>query len=236
MKTSRLYKILFYFCYIMIIINCTCSKVIFLSNLIKYNRIIILYVLLIMIIMQSRKYKKKSLIIILLLIISNIITLYISKEADLMLTLLLIVCAKNIEPQEFIKKGLTAKLIITLLVILCYKFGLAKNVIMYRDNGLIRNSLGFSHPNRLGMLIFSMCCDFIFLHYNNYSIKDYIVLIVSLIICTKVCDSRSSQIGILALFFMMQYTRIRKNKKDYKTITCLMPILLPILTLILTLK
>lgn len=219
----------------MIIINCTCSNVVFLSNIIKYNRIIIVYILLIMLLTQSNIYKKKSLIVILLLIVSNIITLYITKENDLMLTLLLIICAKNIETKEFIKKGLIVKLIITALVIFCYKIGLAENIVMYREDGLIRNSLGFSHPNRLGMLIFSMCCDLVFLHYNKYSIKDYIVLIVSLIICTKVCDSRSSQIGILALFFMIQYTRIRKEKKDYKAMICIIPILLPILTLILTL-
>lgn len=234
MKTFKIYNYIFYFCYAMLLVNSTCTNVRFLSSVIYFNQLLIPVLLIIMMLTQSKSYYKKSLFLIAIILSINILTLYITKETSLFLTFLMIICAKNIDAKTFIKRDFIFKLIIIIFVISCYKLGYADNNIMYRDDGLIRNSLGFTHPNRLGLLLFSMCCDLIYIHNKNYKLIDYLFLLFSLIICSVVCDSRSSQIGIIAILIEILYLKMRDRNKSIPKGIILLPVMFAIITFLLT--
>ena len=232
MKKNSIYNFFFYLCYILLIVNSTCNKIKYFDIIIKYNKYIIPIILFFVIILQAKKYSKKSIVRIIGIVSIGLISYYITKSNDIFLTFLLIICAKNIEIDDFIKKDVIVKLCIIFFVIICYKLGLAENSIMYREDGFLRSSLGFSHPNRLGMLIFSINCGVMYLHHGKYNWKDLVLIIVSLLICIKVCDSRSSQIGIVALTLITITTKFFKDKKIYKNILTTLPIILTIISIV----
>lgn len=209
-----LYKPIFYTTYFLYLILNMCSKVIFISPFLDKIFYTIIILLLLIVVTQSNKYTKKSMALILFLILLSFTVYIVTNDSVLIFTSLFIITTKNIDTDEFIKKDVAFKILIIFAVIICYKLNLTSAGFFARKDGTIRNTLGFDHPNHLGLYLFSVCCGIGYLKHKNYKIIDYIILLTSFIICYLVCDSRASQIGIIIIALMIKFSeKIGKNKK-----------------------
>ena len=121
--------------------------------------IIVTVLLFFLILLQEEKYKKQEFLKLLFLLILSIISYCVSKCNYILMSFLFVIACKKIDVKKVIKFDIKLKSLLIIITIIFYKIGLAENIIMYRENGTIRNSLGFSHPNSLGAFLFAICLD-----------------------------------------------------------------------------
>ena len=230
MKKINIIELLFYISYTLLVIYHLCGQVTFIIPIRKNIYTVIPFLLTIILIFQSKKYSVKSIIIITILTFLFYISKNISHDNNLFITMLFIIASKNINIKKFIKYDLKIKIIISSLIIFLYNIGLAENVIRYRLDGTIRNSLGFGHPNVLGAIIFSIIVDIICLKYKKLKIKDYIFILTLFILSTIACDSRAAQLGTIILIVLSMIFPYIENKKNIINWATIIPFVLFFLT------
>ena len=230
----NIYNKLYYLSYFLLLIYTLCNRVTFLIPVLPVLKYIIPIFLVLLILIQSRKYKLNCLMIVFMLMALSFVVFLRTKEEFLLCTILYILAAKDVKIDEFIKKDVKYKLFILLFVIICYKLGLTSSNIFSRSDGTIRNTLGFAHPNQLGLCLFSISCGIAFIHYKKYKITDYLIFIMSLIICHSVCDSRSSFFGILIVLLIALFRKFIENNKLINKLIVFLPEVLFLLSLLFT--
>lgn len=232
MKKINVKKITFYFSYLLLLINSMCSNVYFIQPLLKYNQIIILVSLILIFLDNLKSFTFKRIFLILLVLLIMIISYKVTTFSDILFTGLFILSSKDIEPKEFIKTDFKFKLILFVSVIFFYFLGLAGNTIMYREDGMIRNSFGFTHPNHLGMYLFLLCCDLFVLYYKKFKIRHILFFVFSFLMCLFICDSRSGQICILGLIILVFFSSKIEKIKTINRIIPFLPIIFFFISLV----
>ena len=225
---------LFYIAYFLFLIHSMCSKVVFLGTANKYIVYIVPCLLGFNILVQSQKYKLGSIIRIYALVVITALIYYLTGDEALFCAMLFIVSKKDIDFDKFLKKDILFKIIIMIFVVLCYKMNLTRDTLFTRSDGTIRYTLGFDHPNHLGLYLFSICCGLCYLHYGKYKFVDYLALLCSFLVCYFVCDSRSPQIGLAVLVIMMIITTKAKITIKNNKLIGLLPVILCIFSFVFT--
>lgn len=214
MKISKdnLNKFVFYFAYTLLVANVMFAYVKGVGKAINILKDLALVLLIINFFVQSKKYKRKEFIILLLIISISAVVTFVSKDREIIKIVLLICTAISIDFQKFIKYDFKLKLISTIIIILCYYLNLTDVYYMYRSDGTIRSSMGFSHPNIFGGFVFSIVCDYIFLRKDKINIFDIVVIILLSFGVSYFSDSRTSQICIILVMLGSIFIKIDKIK------------------------
>ncbi len=225
----------FFMAFLVKIIIILCQKITIIAQISNYLNYFVLLVLFIVFFMQIKNYKTKELFLITALIIIFGVSAFFCRDTILLQLLLFAICYKNIKLEKFLKFSLLSKIAILLIVIILWKVGLIDEVVTQRIGGnLIRHSWGLSHPNGLGLILFSICCDMLCLHYKKIKIYDIVFLIMALLISIFICNSRAAQIGIVVLLICaLVIPKLEKKSIFTKTVVYL-PIVLPVIALLLT--
>ena len=201
---------LFYIAYTLFILYSMFSNVKFLSD---YRNIVIkiVYVMLILIfIIQSKKYSIKSMIIVIVLSTILITSWIVSKSNTLIPLLLFILASKNMEFKKIVNYSWKLKTIFLFLIIGLYFLGFTDNYYMYREDGTLRSSMGFSHPNAFGIYILSICCEYIYVRYPKLKFIEALSIIGLSFLVSNFSDSRTSQILLIILVLMVMFLNKRK--------------------------
>ena len=228
-RKVNLNKLIFYIAYILMLIYYMGSNIVILSNIkgyiIKFSYIL----LFIDCITHFTKYKVKSLILIFICIVVSFISWRISGSGDIAILILFITSAKNIEFNNLIKFDIKIKSILLCVVLVAYILGMTDVYYMYRTDGTIRSSMGFSHPNIFATYVFSICCEYVYLNYKNMKLYKVILLIIISFIITYFSDSRTAQFAIIILA-LIWYINNKFNIFKYKVINKILTIMFIILT------
>lgn len=213
MKKKPLINLMFNIAYFMYIYSIFGVRVTFTKQLIEIFKICIPIVLLVICLIQGEKYSIKTILGILAVICLSVISNFYTKNSTFLYLAGFIIASKDIQNENIIKYDIKIKIFSLIFIIICCWLGLADNVISYRNDGTIRYSLGFNHPNTIGMCLFSICCGIMYLYYNKQKPIKYILPLLAYIGCTYICDSRASQIGIIILIILsIIMPKIQKNK------------------------
>lgn len=232
MSKKSLVNWMFYILYTLFLTINICSNVIFVAPIKLLISIIVTVLLFFLILLQEEKYKKQEFLKLLFLLILSIISYCVSKCNYILMSFLFVIACKKIDVKKVIKFDIKLKSLLIIITIIFYKIGLAENIIMYRENGTIRNSLGFSHPNSLGAFLFAICLDIMYLKYKKNKFTDYILLGISLAIAFFICDSRASQIGIILLLSLSLLLPKFEKNKILKKIIILLPLIVFIISIL----
>ncbi len=217
-------KFLFCFSYFLIVLSTMYSRVYYINRYVSIFENIALVILFFICIIQSKSYKLKTVIIMLLLI--PIVALSSKRSTNnINLKLLLVIFAsKNIDFDKMIKFDFILKIFMLLILIILHYLGFTNDVIIYRLDGTIRNSMGLVHPNLLGTYIMILCLEFIYLKNKKLKLTHYLILFLLVFVINYFCDSRTSSfIIIFLLIFTFYYDKINKNifdSKLFRTIIC----------------
>ena len=127
--------------------------------------------------LQLRKYNAKEIVVLLLLLLLSLI--YISKTDNFLLLklILIIIVSKDVAFDKRISFDMKLRVVFLILMMLLYNLGIAKDVTAL-FNGKIRHSLGFSNPNVLGMHIFILCIDFLYLKRETLTFPNILFCII----------------------------------------------------------
>mgnify|MGYP007121850256 CR=1 FL=1 len=119
-------------------------------------------------------------------------SVFITRQYMLLEAVILIVCCKEIELDKVLKFVLKIQITLILLVIILALVGVIGIGDIQRNAGVLRYSLGFSHPNRLAMLIFQICCEIFYLNRNRVTWIIIAVCIALNIISYAVTNSNTA--------------------------------------------
>lgn len=216
MKKIKINELIFFCAYVFTMFYYMFSNVLIVQDYRKYIIAFTYGLLFFNIIIQSRKYSYKSIFIIAIILIISIISWRKSKDNRVMVMILFLFSMKNIEFDKVIKVDLKFKLFFIIAIVLLYKLGYTDSYYMVRDNGMIRSSMGFSHPNVFGLYVFGCICDYVYLCYRKSKRINYLLLIIVYILVSRSADSRTAQMGIISIIlFYNIFKRFDFNKKIF---------------------
>lgn len=202
-------KNLFYFCYIIFIFSSMFANVKFLSIFMNKINYIIYLGLLLCILLKIKTYRKKELIFMVFSLIVITISWIISKNNSIFILFLFIFAMKNIEFDSLIKFDLKMKILFVPIVIGLHYLGLTNDLIMYREDGTVRSSMGFGHPNTFAVYLFAIFCEYIYLNRDKKRFLGISILaIVVFNMINYFSDSRGSAYTIIMLYLFITVKKI----------------------------
>ena len=97
----------------------------------------------------------------------------------------------------------------------CYSRGIISSDVYMSGIGTVRNTLGFSHPNTLGMYILTICCAYAVLRFRKCKWYDFLLFIFAFYYCYYLIYSRTSAIAVALIIALALITTIdRRGKLD----------------------
>ncbi|MBQ9657916.1 MAG: hypothetical protein IJV31_04010 [Clostridia bacterium] len=113
-----------------------------------------------------------------------------------------ILCSYKIDFKKAKKFALCALIIGTLFVMFLFALGIIDQSVRYREDGFVRYSFGFNHPNVLGQFYFIICLLIIDCFYSKLNLKISIPLLIILLFIFIFTDSRTSFWCTILLFLV----------------------------------
>lgn len=124
-------------------------------------------------IIVSERYPLKKLILCTCVGILILFSALFSKDIILLKGFIIILASLNIDTKTIIKNYLCIILFFTVCFAILSLTNRIEDIIEIRTiSGNLRHSLGFSHPNRLGYVLFLVSLSNLYLHYQKYNILD----------------------------------------------------------------
>lgn len=181
-----------------------------LNSIINY---LVLGVLLFQIII-FQKYKVREIVLIIFITIPIVVSAVSSSYLSLLSTWMFIVAAKKTELERIINIAYKILLVMLPLVIGLHFLGYIDEIVFVR-NSVIRHSLGFSHPNQLGLRIFQLVACRCYLRRTNFKVADFIFILFAALFVYLIPNSQTAYICIFILFVLLLiYIFIEKYNKE----------------------
>lgn len=102
--------------------------------------------------------------------------------------------------------------------ILATKIGLIENLLFYRSDNGIRQTLGFAHPNTLGLFIYAITVNTLYLMSEfRHKIVKYCLLLIMNIYFYNITDSRTASfVSLTTIFIIVIFDIFNKSEKIIK--------------------
>lgn len=131
----------------------------------------------ILLFLQSYKIREILLIAVLIMIFG--LSAVFTRSFLLVDALLLILCSKKIDFDQYIKNVLYIQSILVIGIILLTLTGVIEMGTAIRANNEgYRNAWGFNHPNTLSILCFQWICQYIYIKRNDRRLKKYVIMLL----------------------------------------------------------
>lgn len=135
------------------------------------------------------------------------------------------------EFNRLIKVSLIGQIQSLLVVILLYTFDYIEEFQLIRDSK-VRHSLGFTHPNVLGTLLFSMIMAYFYLRKNKLCFVEILFSYLFVYLISAITGSRTSAACLFISITVLLVIKIGKNFKISHKIFIIYGCLFPIVTFI----
>lgn len=157
-----------------------------------------------------QQYKKRELVIIVIITVPIVISAARSGYFVLLSAWMFIVAAKNIDFDNIVHIAYKVLKVMVPLILLLFLMGILKDYTMYR-NSVLRHSLGFSHPNQLGLRIFQIVACHFYVHRESLKMWNIIFAILLAIAVYIIPNSQTSVICMCILcIFVIFYFGLNK--------------------------
>lgn len=177
---------------------------------------IIGYIVLVLMIIQIfffQKYNVRDIIVIVLSSVIVIVSAIKSGNNSILSMWIFIVSSKKVNLDAVVRSAYKVLCFMVSLVIILFFFKIIPEVTLYR-NGIVRHSMGFIHPNQLGLRVFQLIMCRLFLHRNRFRMADIVISVLGVVFVYYVPNSQTSFGALIILFFLtIIYAFIRD--KDY---------------------
>lgn len=199
---------LFYFAYIIALVSWMFSNVMYISNICNILLKLSYCMLIVLFFLRIDKSPKKEFLISVLVLFFTFISWRIANNPTIFILFLFIINSRSIHLKKFVLFDCKLKTFFLLLIVGLYFLGFTNNYIMYRDSGIIRSSMGFSHPNIFGAFVFSIYCEYLYI--NHQKLRTIFLIFLSLLvtfIISYFSDSRGSYLSVILLCGMVLFYR-----------------------------
>ncbi|MBQ6587458.1 MAG: hypothetical protein IJI01_02125 [Butyrivibrio sp.] len=178
---------------------------------------ILVLVLLILQVVVFQKYTFKEMVLIFAISLPIILATLNSNSKTMMSTWIFIIAVKYIDLDKTIKISYIVQGLMTLLVIYMYYAVIIEETVTYRGS-LLRHSLGFIHPNQLGVRVFLLIICHCYLRRNRIGILEYIIVSLGAWVVKRVADSKTAFYALVILLVLLLVYGIAKRFDNGKEI------------------
>ena len=216
-KKQTIINALFYIGYLCIIINSMMYRVIGIEKFLYVLNIVSYILLTFVIILSFDKFDKKSILFVLILLTISIISSKLSGDLLPIKFSFVILASKRIDFNKLIKNDMIVKILLVSIIVILHYLGMTNDYVIYRIDGTMRNSMGFSHPNIFGFHLMIIGLEYFYVKYINHkkvSLFDYVLLFTLLYIIDICSDSRSSILAIILFAILFLFRNGLKRKCD----------------------
>ncbi|OCN05585.1 hypothetical protein A4S06_08445 [Erysipelotrichaceae bacterium MTC7] len=162
----------------------------------------------------TTSYERKEYLLIFGLIIFGFFNWYFSKSTTSLIIILAIVGIKNVSFRKTLKIRFITKIIFMISIILASFFGFVDNLEMVHlreGESVLRNALGYEHPNVLGKVLLEEFLLFLVLYKDRFENKDLLLMALINLLQFYFTKSRTS-FAVICLLIVFVFI-IRKTKK-----------------------
>ncbi len=163
---------------------------------------IVIFALLMAQIVLFQEYSKKELLIIAITSLFIIIATLNSNHNTMISTWIFIIASKNINFEKAIKITYFVQLFTVLLVLLLFFSGRIDEHTIYRGS-MLRHSLGFSHPNQLGIRVFLLVVSRCYSRKEKLTLFDAAIVVGTAIFINRVANSKTSYYALIILAMLV---------------------------------
>lgn len=139
---------------------------------------------------------------------------------NLMVLITFILAGKNVNFKKVIQYYFNINFSLLLLVIIYSLIGIIRNLVFYRDD-IVRMGMGIDYPTDLAAYVFYLILAYVYLHYRELHILDYIVFILIATVLNVVTNARLDVIAILLIIPIIMVAKYAEQSK--KKLTCFFP-------------
>lgn len=164
----------------------------------------IILVLLMVQIVLFQKYQFQELVIIFLFSIPIIYATIRSNHNVIMSTWIFIIASKYVDFNKIVELLYNVELAMTILVVFLYESGFIDEFTIYRGS-IIRHSMGFSHPNQLGVRVFVLLACRCYIRANKFNLIDWGLILVAAMFVNIVPNSQTSYYALVLLAVIMAF-------------------------------
>lgn len=217
-KNKRLERLLFKGSYLFLFLFAFFGHIPTLAEPLKFFSAFSLVLIAFSFIYQAKNNTKSFLIKTIPLLLISSIFVFTSNSFIPLKLILLVVASSNIDFKDRIKFDFSIRAVSTIIMLLLFQIGLATDVISYFDDGsgTIKHSLGFSNANVLGLDIFLLCVEIIYLSKKKKLFINIIISMALMLAFYNYSASRSSFISLIIFIIIAVIYRykekILKNK------------------------
>lgn len=163
------------------------------------------------------------------IILSVIFIGVISKNYLIITVVFFVVNAQFIDFDEIVFHHALMTFLTGFCIVLLAKIGFIPTVYSYRD-GILRNALGFGHPNTAGRFMFVVALDLcVLLRKKNYIVDKILISMIAAFLIYQTTNSRTSTLSILLFPIMLivfNHGKHLKNNIFFRSLFIAMPALL----------
>lgn len=184
---------------------------------------------------QYHKSKYKEFLAYIILFIISLINSYYSGNYGFLKLILFAGSIRTINFKDIIKFDMYLRIVLLCVLFILLYLGIATDVT-FTYNGILRHSLGFQNPNSLGIAVFILVCDILYV--ANMKLSNKLILLISGISywLYSSARSRTAVYLIIAIMILAYINRKFPNffySRFVKLVMYLTPAILSLLTLIL---
>lgn len=194
-----------------VLFNSTLEKIIFWKK--DDLNAFMAYAVLILLLLQIvffQVYQIKELILIAAVTFPIILATLNSGNNRMISTWIFIVAAKYIDFDKVTKISYYVELVMTFLVFYLFMSGIIYEYTLYRGS-VLRHSLGFTHPNQLGIRIFLLVVCRCYIRRKNFNFFDCAIIIASAYFVYRVANSKTSYYALVILAVLMIFHTIMRK-------------------------
>lgn len=172
----------------------------------------LVFALLMVQIVLFQSYTKKELIVIAVITLPIVVATVLSGQRTMMSAWMFVVASKNTELDHVIRTAYKILLIMVPVIILLCLSGFIENGVLMRGS-VLRYSLGFSHPNQLGLRVFQLVACHCYVHKDNLNKLNYVFVFLATVFLVMVPNSQAAYITTGTLLFMLFLCRYIMDHK-----------------------
>ncbi|NEZ69022.1 hypothetical protein [Pediococcus pentosaceus] len=144
-------------------------------NIYKFVKMFLMVVL--FIIFLFRNYKFKTFLLMAFCILIGAYGYYVNSEDRMLMLILFAFASRYIHPKILLRYDFVVRIIAFSAIIFLYGQGVLRNSYLLRANGVMRSTLGFSHPNYGGILLFTIILEWILIKNKKVNIFEILSML-----------------------------------------------------------
>ncbi len=121
-----------------------------------------------------------------------------TKDYSLLKLVVFMAAAKGVDFRRCIRVDAVVRSTVLVLAVTLSRWGTIEDFVFYSASGEVRHSMGFTHPNQLGMVCVILCLEILYLASFRLSVVRALVIVALLAIVDRWAVSRSAEL-VMAL-------------------------------------